>query len=259
MSIHASLLPTRTPRSAFGKLLQNEGRYAWRQPVGLLLGVAAPVLVLAIMGAVPDANRPVKSLGGLTVFSVYFPVLIAMAVGMLALLSLPGHLADYRQQGILRRMSTTPVPPAWMLTAQVIINLALTAVALAILVAAGTAGFGLGAPREPGGFTLALLLTLAAMFAIGLWIAAIARSVNVAVLIGNLLFYPMLFFAGLYYPRQSMAPVLRDIGDWTPLGASVQALQDSMRGTFPTAQSLLVLAAWAVVFGVLAVRFFRWE
>ena len=259
MSIYASLLPTRTPRSAFGKLLQNEGRYAWREPVGLLLGVAAPVLALVIMGSVPGTNKPVTSLGGLSYFSVYFPVLITLALGVLALLSLPGHLADYRQQGILRRMSTTPVPPAWMLAAQVIINLALAVVALGILVAAGTAGFGLGAPREPGGFTLALLLALAAMFAVGLWIAAIARSVNVAILIGNLLLFPMLFFAGLWWPREQMAPVVRDIGDWTPLGASVQALQDSMRGAFPAAQSLLVLAAWAVVFGVLAVRFFRWE
>jgi ABC-2 type transport system permease protein len=156
-------------------------------------------------------------------------------------------------------MSTTPVPPAWMLAAQVIINFALAVAALAILVAAGTAGFGLGAPGEPGGFTLALVLTIAAMFAIGLWIAAIARSVNVAMLIGNLLLQPMLFFAGLYCPRPLMAPVLRDIGDWTTLGASVHALQDSMQGAFPAAQSLLVLAAWAVAFGVLAVRFFRWK
>ena len=52
---------------------------------------------------------------------------------------------------------------------------------------------------------------------------------------------------------------MRDIGDWTPLGAAVHALQDSMQGAFPSAQSLLVLAAWAVIFGVLAVRFFRWE
>ena len=223
------------------------------------MGVAAPVLVLVIMGAIPGADKPVKALGGLTTFSVFFPVLITLALGVLALLSLPGHLADYRQQGILRRMSTTPVPPAWMLAAQVIINLALAVVALAILVVAGMAGFGLGAPKEPGGFALAVVLTLAATFAIGLWIAAIARSVSVAMTTGMLLLYAMLFFAGLFYPRQEMAPVLRDIGDWTPLGASDQALQDSMRGAFPTAQSLLVLAAWAVVFGVLAVRFFRWE
>lgn len=259
MSIHASLLPARTPRSAFGKLLQNEGRYAWRVPAGLIMGIAVPVLVLVILGSVPGANKPVTSLGGLSYFSVYFPILIALALALISLLSLPAHLADYRQQGILRRMSTTPVPPAWMLAAQVIINLALAVVALGILVAAGTAGFGLGAPKAPGGFALALLLTLAAMFAIGLWIAAIARSVNVAMLIGNLLLYPMIFFAGLWWPREQMAPVVRDIGDWTPLGASVQALEDSMRGAFPATQSLLVLAAWAVVFGVLAVRFFRWE
>jgi ABC-2 type transport system permease protein len=259
MSSHAVLLPQRTPRSAFGKLLQNEGRFAWRVPVGLLLGVGIPVLALVIMGVIPGANKPVQSLGGLTVFSTYFPVLIALAIGMIGLNSLPGHLADYRQQGILRRMSTTPVPPAWMLAAQVVINLALAVLALGILVTAGLAGFGLGAPGQPGGFALALVLTIAAMFAIGLWIAAIARSTNYAALIGNLMFYPMLFFAGLFFPRQEMPAVLRDIGNWTPLGASVQALQDSMRGVFPSASLLLALAAWAVVFGALAVRFFRWE
>jgi ABC-2 type transport system permease protein len=259
MSTHAVLLPQRTPRSAFGKLLQNEGRYAWRVPVGLLMGVGIPVLALVIMGVIPGTNKPVKSLGGLTVFSTYFPVLIALALGMIGLISLPGHLADYRQQGILRRLSTTPVPPAWMLAAQVVINLALAVLALGILMVAGLAGFGLGAPGQPGGFALALVLTIAAMFAIGLWIAAIARSTNYAALIGNLMFYPMLFFAGLFFPRQELPSVVQDIGKWTPLGASVQALQDSMRGVFPSASLLLALAAWAVVFGVLAVRFFRWE
>jgi ABC-2 type transport system permease protein len=56
-----------------------------------------------------------------------------------------------------------------------------------------------------------------------------------------------------------MVPVLRDIGDWTPLGAAVRALKNSMQGTFPSAQSLLVMTAYAVAFGFLAVRCFRWE
>jgi len=259
MSTHVSVLPARAPRSAFGKLLQSEATYAWRAPLGLLLGVGVPVLVLVVLGLIPGANKPVKSLGGLTLFSVYFPVLIVLALAVLSLLSLPTHLASYREQGILRRLSTTPVPPGWMLAAQVIINLTLAALALGILVVAGMAGFGLGAPRQPGGFTLALLLSVAAMFAIGLWIAAIARTQNAAAAIGQLLLIPLLFFSGMYLPRASMPPVFRHIGDWTPAGAAAHALQDSMFGAFPSAQSLLVLAAWAVVFGVLAVRFFRWE
>ena len=224
-----------------------------------MLGVAVPVLVLVILGLIPGANKPVKSLGGLTLFSVYFPVLIVFALAALALLSLPTHLASYREQGILRRLSTTPVPRSWMLAAQVIINLALAVVALAILAVAGMAAFGLGAPRQPGGFTLALVLTIAAMFAIGLWIAATARTQNTAAAVGQLLFIPLLFFSGFYLPRASMPPVLRNIGDWTPTGAAAHALQDAMLGSFPSAQSLLVLTAWAVAFGILAVRFFRWE
>lgn len=259
MSTHAALLPTRTPRSAFGKLLRSEAKYAWRAPLGLLLGVAVPVLVLVVLGLIPGANKPLKSYDDLTAFSVYFPSLIVLALAVLALLSLPIHLAAYREQGILRRMSTTPVPPAWMLAAQVIVNLALAVVALGILVAAGTVAFGLGAPREPGGFVLALLLSSAAVFAIGLWIAAIARSTNAASGIGQLLFFSLLFFSGLYVPRPLMGAVMREVGDWTPSGAAAHALQDSMLGSFPSAQSLLVLGAWAVVFAVLAVRFFRWE
>ena len=259
MSSPVSLLPASAPRSAFGKLLGAEAKYQWRVPVGLVFGIGLPVLMVVMFGVIPSTNTPLKSMGGLTVFSVFFPVLLMFATGMLALVNLPTHLADYRQQGILRRLGTTPVPRAWMLAAQVVINLALAVAALVILVMAGTVGFGLGAPRELGGFTLALALSIAALFAIGLWVSAIARTQNVANAIGQLLLWPMLFFAGLFFPRPSLPAVVLDIGDWTPLGAAVHALQDSMLGTFPSAQLLLVLAGWAVVFGFLAVRFFRWE
>ena len=56
-----------------------------------------------------------------------------------------------------------------------------------------------------------------------------------------------------------MPPVLWHISEWSPLGASVHALQDSLPGTFPSAHSPLVLAGSAVVFGFLAVRFVRWD
>ena len=102
MSTQASVLPARTPRSAFGKLLNSEAKYAWRAPLGLLLGVAAPVLALVVLGLIPGANKPLNSFDGSTAFSVYFPALIAFALAVLALFSLPIHLATYREQGILR-------------------------------------------------------------------------------------------------------------------------------------------------------------
>ena len=195
MNSHASLLPAGTPRSAFGKLLTAEARYQWRVPVGLIFGIGVPMMLVIIFGVMPAANTPDES--GLTVFSRFFPYLLTLAIATLALVFLPTHLADYRQQGILRRLGTTPVPPAWMLAAQVAINLALAVAGLVVLVLAGTVGFGLGAPRHPGGFTLTLALSIAAMFAIGLWISAIARTQNAAQGIGHLLLWPMLFFGGV--------------------------------------------------------------
>jgi ABC-2 type transport system permease protein len=145
-----------------------------------------------------------------------------------------------------------------MLAALLVMNLALAVAALAVVVVAITA-YGLGAPRQLGGFVLAVVVTVAAMFAIGLWVSSFARLGNVANGSGQLFLYPLLFFAGLWIPRAQMTPVLKNIGDWTPLGAIVKALQTSMQGGFPTAQSLLVLAAYAAIFGVLAIRFFRWH
>ncbi len=200
MTSHASLLPAGTPRSAFGKLLTAEARYQRRAPGGLILGIGIPVMLVIIFGLIPAADTPDESMGGLTVFGWFFPSLLMSALILLSLVNLPTHLADYRQQGILRRMGTTPVPPAWMLAAQVAVNLTLAVAALVILVVAGTAGFGLGAPARPGGFTLALVLSIAAMFAIGLWISAIARTERAANGIGQLLLWPMLFFAGLSSP-----------------------------------------------------------
>ena len=115
------------------------------------------------------------------------------------------------------------------------------------------------APKNPGGFVLALVLSIAALFALGLSIAAAAKTAGAARGIMAAAFYPLMFFSGLYFPMQLMPAVFGDISRVTPLGAAVQALQDSMLGRFPPAAPLLVMVAYAAGFGYLAERFFRWE
>ncbi len=247
------------PRAGFRELLRTESLLALRQPTGLALGLGLPVLLLVIFGSIPAFGKPHSSLGGLTYFDVYLPVLVALVFAGLGLFSLPIPLASYRELGILRRLSTTPLPPSWVLAVQLIINLCLAAAALVILVVTGVAAFGLRAPQNPAGFLIASVLSATALFAIGLWIAAIARTGRAAGAIGAGFFYPLMFFAGLWVPQQIMPPVLRDISDYTPLGASVQAIQDSVQGTFPSAAALLTMAAYTITFGYLAVRTFRWE
>ena len=72
-------------------------------------------------------------------------------------------------------------------------------------------------------------------------------------------FFPLMFFAGLWVPVQEMPSALQQVSNYTALGAAVQAAQDAMTGTFPPARPLLVMAGWAVVPGLAARRFFRWD
>lgn len=247
------------PRRALRRLIAAEARLALREPAGVVWGVGLPVLLMVIFGNIPKFNLPAGRFGGQSPLDVYLPILCTMVLAMLALFSIPVPLATYREQGVLRRMATTPVSPVAVLAAQLVVNLVLGAVAIGLILGIGTIAFGLDAPRQPFGFALALALTAVALFALGLWVAAIAKTGKAAQAIAGACFFPLEFLAGLWVPRQVMPAGLRDVSDYTPLGAAVQALQDSVNGTFPSARELLVLVAYAVGFGFAAVRMFSWE
>jgi ABC-2 type transport system permease protein len=258
MSIRSSLLPAGTPRAAFGMIVLNEARIARRLPLGLLVGVALPTVLLVIIGSIRHNRQHLQVLGGLTTFNVYVPVFLAMVIAALAFYGLPIPLAIYRDQGILRRLSTTPVPPAWVLAAQLVLNVSFAVAELVLLLVVAMTGFGIAAPKSAGGLVLALSLSIAGVFAIGLWVSAIARP-RTAGILAAVCFFPLMFFAGLFFPRAEMPRALLDISNLTPLGAAVQAIQSALLDGFPPISPLLVLPAYAVIFSALAVRFFRWE
>jgi ABC-2 type transport system permease protein len=252
-------LSTTVKRTAFRKVVLNEARLTWRRPVGLVVGVALPVILTVIFGQLPIFHQASARYGGLTPFDAYVPVLAAFSLAMLALLGLPIPLASYRELGLLRRLSTTPVPPSWLLAAQALVQFCVAVTSLTIIMVISVVAYGAPDPKSPAGLLVAVVLSIAGLFPIGLMIASVSRTAGGASVIGRLAFFPLMFFAGLWLPRAEMSPVLLDISNYSPLGPAVQAIQDSMFNGFPSAQPLLVLAGYAVVCGFLARRFFRWD
>ncbi len=252
-------LPGTPHGAAFGKIVLNEARLARRQPVAAIGSIGLPVILMIIFGEIPSTQQTISTLGGLTLFDTYLPIIGVLGLTMLTLLGLPSPLVSYRELGVLRRLSTTPVPPSWLLAAQVVIQLCVALTGLLIVIVTGIIAFGAPVPKSPGGLVLSLLLAIAGLFALGLLVASVAPTSGSVNAIGRLALVPLLFFAGLWLPRALMPAVLQDISNYTPLGAAVEAIQDSMLTGFPPARPLLVLAAYAVVFGFAARRFFRWE
>jgi len=248
-----------TPTSALWRLIKVEMKLCLRDKVGPIWGVGFPLLLLIILGNVPALREPKEANGGLTDFDTYVPVLILFTLAILSLTALPTMLTAYRENGVLRRLSTTPISPSRVLTAQLVANFSIAVVAVILFLVVAKFGFGVQLPQNPGGFALAWLLGAAALLSIGLVIAALAPGRGAASAIGTVLFFPMMFFAGLWLPITQMPALLRNISEYTPLGAGVPALQEATQGHFPSAQPLVILAAYAIVCTVIAVRWFRWE
>jgi ABC-2 type transport system permease protein len=245
--------------SRLAKLTLTEAKLFWRDPTGWFFALAFPPLLLVILGSVPAFREPDAGLGGLRVIDLYVPILVGFVLAMLAISVFPNYLATYREKGILRRLSVTPVQPSRLLQAQLAMGLAMALGAVVLVMGIGAVVFGTALPAQPLGFLVAVGLAAGALYAVGLLVAAVAPTGKAAAGIGTVLWLPIMFFAGLWVPREAMPDTLNRIGDFTPLGAGVQAMQDAWNGSWPDSLHLAVMAAFAIGASLAAARLFRWE
>jgi ABC-2 type transport system permease protein len=228
----------------------------FRDFAAVFFGAVLSPVIFVILGCVPAFRVKDPELGGQSVIGLYVPIMIAMAIAMIGLSTMPSTLATYRERGILRRLSTTPVRPRDLLIAQVVVQslVLLTSAVLVILI--GRIAFGVGLPGNPVAFVAAFVLATGAMFAIGLMLAS-APTAKAAAGMGSAVFFPLMFLAGLWVPREVMPDALRTVSDYSPMGAAVQTLTDASAGHWPAALSLAVLLVWTVAAWLGALRHFR--
>lgn len=252
----AGLLP-RLDRRSMRALLVSEARLLARNPGVVIWTVILPVAAAIILAAIPGVRAPSASLGGLSFFAIYQPILIFFTMTLLAMQALPDVLTRYREMGVLKRLRTTPASPALLLFAQLTL-IATIAIGCMVVMVVGPALVGAGWPRNPIGFLIAYLLGAWALLGLGMVIASSFHNAKVAAGLGSFLFFVLQFFAGLWLQRPNMPPWLRHISDVTPSGAAVQSLTDTL-GAWPSALHLIVLAVWGIAMSRLALRLFTWE
>ncbi|MFY1636604.1 ABC transporter permease [Solwaraspora sp. WMMB335] len=246
--------------TALRRLTVMEAKLLMRDPAAMAMGLAFPTLLTLVLGAVmPGFRTPVTEFGGLRPIDIYLPVVVTLAVATVALNSLPATVANYRERGVLRRMATTPVRPVKLLGAQLLVAVATTATAVCLSMVVGVAVFAVPLPQQPVTFLAVFLLGAAAAFAVGLLVAAVVPTARSANAVSMAIYFPMLFFAGVWTPGPIMPEPVRRISDFTPLGALSQAAQATWSGEPPRPLHLLVMAGYLLVVGALAARWFRWQ
>ena len=243
------------------KMTWMEAKLFLREPVSAFFTLVFPLVMLFIFGFIygnvppPPGSDSQSAIGGL------IPALTAMVIGMTGLMPITITMATYRENGILRRLRTTPVSPLVVMAAQLIVVFIMTGLGMLLLVVAGKLVFHVrfdgNAFSLLAGFTLGSL----SFFGIGFILAGTMPTARTAQIVAMVLLYPMLILSGAAWPRELMPAAVQKISAFLPLTYVVTLLRGLWVGE-PWGKHLLdvgVLAGMLVLGIIISVKTFRWE
>jgi ABC-2 type transport system permease protein len=242
------------------KMVWVETKLFFREPVGAFFTLAFPLMMLFLFGSI-YGNEPTTMFGGYGTIDISVPAYTAMIVATTGLMGLTITMAAYRENGVLRRLRTTPISPLAVLVAQVIVLFLMTTLGMLLLVIAGKLVFHMrfegNALSVLAGFTLSSL----SFFAIGFVLAGLMPNARTAQVVGMVILYPMLFLSGAGFPRELLPEAIKKISTFLPLTYVVNLLRGLWMGE-PWGEHLLdvgVLVVVLVLGIIISVKTFRWE
>jgi len=212
------------------KLTWLEIKIFLREPLGAFGSILFPVLVFVVVGRLMGGRVASSSIAAAGFVRVGLPVLAAVLIALNGVLSLVTIISIYREGGILKRLRATPLRPQTILTAHVLVKLALTVVTMALMVLAGKRYYPINVEVPLFSFAMALLISTWSILSIGFLIASIVPTARFAQPIGAAILYPMLALCGLFVPLASLPPALRAAARVLPLTYAVSLLQGIWKG-----------------------------
>ncbi len=190
------------------------------------------------------------------------PGLLGWAVAMSAAFGAAATLQGWRESKLLRRLQLSPVPTGTIVSARIMVTLAVALVQLVVFVGLGAAAFGL---TLSGAWWMSVPLLMAgtlSFMSLGLLAGSIAKTTEGAVNLANFFVLPMAFLSGSFFPLEAAPTWIQTLSQLLPLRHLNDAMLDVMvRGQGPTSALLpiAILLAFTVVFTLLSARMFRWE
>ncbi|MFW6642345.1 ABC transporter permease [Nocardiopsis algeriensis] len=248
--------------SALLRTAATEARLLTREPVAICVGILLPTVLLLGLGALPVLREPAPEFGGLRFVDTWAPMALILGTGILCVQHLPSTLASYREKGVLRRMSTTPVHPGVLLTAQIGVVSAAAPLSALLLVLSSWLVLDVEPPSRPLLFTAAFAVGTASLIALGVLVAAVAPGATAASGLSTALYMLLLLVGGVFLPQNVLPGFLARLGEVTPPGAQLLLASwsgDSGGAVLPPLVQLAIMAGVALAAAALAARLFRWE
>lgn len=186
--------------------------------------------------------------------------LIALGVMHSCIIGIAVGVSNYRQDKILKRIMTTPLPQWRFIVAQVLSRLILNVVQIAFILGVGISVFHASVYGSIPVLCAFAMLGAVVFQLMGFAIAALSRTTQAAEGMATAVFVPLQLLSGVFIPTEGMPSWLSSITHYMPLAP----LLNIMRGVALQAESpladpknLIILGSWIVVLFVFTCWKFR--
>lgn len=256
------------PSLVWGQI-RYQNRIFWRTPISAFFTLVFPLMFLVVFGLILGSEKIEET--GLTVAQFYAPALAVFGAVSATYTNLAISTAIARDDGILKRIRGTPLPPWCYIAGRVGSAVYMAAISVVIMLTAGVAFYGL---RIFGAAVPALIVTfligVATFATLGLLMAGLAPSGDAAPAIANATLLPLAFFSDIFIVTGDDTPawILR-FADVFPLRHFATAFVDGFEPVFVSQQQtwidhihwqdLGVMGLWLLGAAVLTLRYFTWE
>jgi len=238
-----------------------------KMAVAFIFGL--PSILLVLFGSIFGGQAAAR---GVSVGQLYASGMIAGGIMSTSFQYLGIGIATERENGTLKRLAGTPMPPAAYFAGKVVQVMVCTLSETALLMLVGTLFYHLQLPASPGRwwtFAWVFVLGSAACALMGIAASSLPRSVASATPIITLPFTVLQFISGIYVPFSNIPGWMQDLASLFPLKWMAQGMRSvflpGQAATLEPAhvwehgRTALVLAVWIAAGLVLCVKTFRWQ
>jgi ABC-2 type transport system permease protein len=220
----------------------NVLRSFWRNRSAAFFTILLPVMFLVLFGAINRDGTVQLTSGGPEVgYTTFFaPGMLGMAIMAGTFVALVVGLTVMRDNGQLKRLRGTPLPPWAFFSGQVVSRLVLVIVEAVLVLGLGRLLFKVSLPPTAAGWATFALVALLA----------------------NAAYLPLLFLSGAWFPISGLPHWLAKLAGDFPLAPMLDGMRQSLifgHGVGAIWPDVWKLLAWLVVGLLVSLRTFRWE
>jgi ABC-2 type transport system permease protein len=207
-----------------------------------------------------SVNEVKTNTNNLTYFDFILIGLIGLALMNSSVQGVAIALADYRQNKILKRLTTTPLKSWKFIFGQVISRLVVNLIQISVILAIGVWFFN---AHIFGSIPLIFVFALigAILFqAIGFVIASYSKTTDAAQGMATAITIPMMFLAGVFFPIDSLPKWLYSIVQFLPLAPILRIIRGiglENASPFVNPMNIIIVGVWIVAMLALAIYKFR--